>query len=120
MKNIGMVGIVLILVCLVASSVAANGARHTGAPSYRGSVSPSAATTYRITAPPTAASIRSRCLPVCEGRKPLLEYVEDGVALVLDVPLALLSPITCPILSPVMDRIDGSKYRSYDPYRRRR
>lgn len=120
MKNIGMVGIVLILVCLLASSAAANGARRSGATSYRGKASPSAATTYRITAPRSAASFGNRCLPVCETRKPLMEYVEDGVALFLDVPLALLSPITCPILSPVMDRIDGPDDRSYDPYRRRR
>jgi hypothetical protein len=108
MKIIGMAGIVVLLVLLVASSVTANGVRYPGP------------TTYRITAPPSAATVGSRCLPVCEVRKPLLEYVEDGVALVLDLPLALLSPITCPILSPVMDRLDGSDYRSYERCRRRR
>lgn len=108
MKIIGMAGIVLLLALLVASSVTANGVRYSGP------------TTYRIAVPPSAAPVGSRCLPLCEGRKPLLEYVEDGVALVLDLPLALLSPITCPILSPVMDRLDGSDYRSYDQCLRRR
>ena len=108
MKNIGMVGLGLLLVILVASSVAANGARKSGA------------TTYTITIPPSAATVGNRCLPACQPRKPILEYVEDGVALVLDVPLALLSPITCPIIAPVMDRINGSDSRSYDGYRRGR
>ncbi len=120
MKNIGMVWIALFLILLLASSVAANGARHAVETPHRMTAPRSNATTYRIVAPPTAASVGRGCLPTCTVRKPVLESVEDGLALLLDVPLALLSPITCPILSPIMDRLDEPQNRSYDPYRRRR
>jgi hypothetical protein len=50
--------------------------------------------------------------------RPVTEYIEDGVALVLDLPLALMSPILCPVVGPIMDAIDPVENRSY-PGRRR-
>jgi hypothetical protein len=46
-----------------------------------------------------------KCQMVCQGNRPFLETLETGVAYALDIPLAILSPITCPIIRPVMDRI---------------
>jgi hypothetical protein len=51
--------------------------------------------------------------------RPVSEYVEDGVALVFDLPLALLSPILCPVVGPIMDAVDPVENRSF-PRRRRR
>jgi hypothetical protein len=51
----------------------------------------------------------NKCRVVCKGSKPFLEYVEDGLALALDVPLAILSPLTCPIVAPIMDRLDSDR-----------
>jgi len=45
------------------------------------------------------------CIPVCEGKKPVAEYLEDALALALDVPLALLSPITIHVLSPLVKKL---------------
>ncbi len=59
-------------------------------------------------------------IPVCEVRKPLLEYVEDGLALVLDVPLALVSPVCGPIVSPIVDWLDPGEQREFRRYRPRR
>ena len=47
----------------------------------------------------------------------MMRWVEDGLALVLDLPLALLSPITCPIVTPIMDKIDPVEKRSFRHYR---
>lgn len=57
-----------------------------------------------------------RCLPICKPKKPYLQYVEDGVAALFDVPLALISPIACPIVSPIMDTIDPVENRSFETY----
>ncbi|GEM_PF-1940019 len=43
----------------------------------------------------------------------VMRWVEDGLALVLDIPLALLSPITCPIVTPIMDKLDPVERRSF-------
>jgi hypothetical protein len=59
-------------------------------------------------------------VPVCEVRKPFLEYVEDGLALVLDIPLALLSPLCGPIISPIINKLDPVEKRSYSHYGSRR
>jgi hypothetical protein len=39
-------------------------------------------------------------------RKPCLEALEDCLAYALDIPLAMLSPITCPIIGPILDALD--------------
>jgi hypothetical protein len=57
------------------------------------------------------------CRWVCRAPKPFLEVVEDGLAYALDIPLAILSPITCPIVRPLMDAMDDED-RTY--YRRKR
>ena len=45
--------------------------------------------------------------------KPVGEYIEDGIALVLDLPLALMSPILCPVVGPIMDAVDPVENRSF-------
>jgi hypothetical protein len=50
--------------------------------------------------------------------RPVSEYIEDGVALVFDLPLALMSPILCPVVGPIMDAIDPVENRSYHGRRR--
>jgi hypothetical protein len=54
-----------------------------------------------------------KCWVVCKGSKPFLEYVADGLAYALDIPLAILSPVTCPIVAPVLRRIDSDGDRVY-------
>lgn len=103
MKIMRVVGVALGITLFAISVVSANGARVSGP------------TTYRITIQKPSDYRDTPCIPVCEGRKPMLEYLEDGLALVLDVPLALLSPITCPIISPLMDRTEQRVYPSYSP-----
>jgi hypothetical protein len=61
-----------------------------------------------------------KCVMVCRSEKPALEVLEDGLAYALDVPLALLSPITCPIVTPLMDRLDSDPDRYYDGRRFKR
>jgi hypothetical protein len=51
--------------------------------------------------------------------RPVSEYIEDGVALVFDLPLALMSPILCPIVGPIMDAVDPVENRSFHHKRRR-
>ncbi len=51
---------------------------------------------------------KNKCRVICKGSKPFLEYVEDGLAYALDIPLAILSPITCPLVSPIMDSLDSN------------
>ena len=65
----------------------------------------------------TTYNTTNKCSVICKGSKPFLEYVEDGLAYALDIPLAILSPITCPIVSPIMDRFDSDGGRSYSRYR---
>jgi hypothetical protein len=48
----------------------------------------------------------SRTRTVCKVRKPCLAALEDCLAYALDIPLAMLSPITCPIISPILDALD--------------
>ncbi len=64
---------------------------------------------YRYTVYNTTA----KCQMVCKGEKPILAYLEDGLAYALDLPLAILSPITCPIVAPVLDRLDPVEARTY-------
>jgi len=61
-----------------------------------------------------------KCRVVCKGSKPILEYVEAGLAYALDIPLAILSPITCPIVAPVLHRIDSDGDRMYSRRKARR
>jgi hypothetical protein len=61
-----------------------------------------------------------KCRVVCKGSKPILEYVEDGLAYALDIPLAILSPITCPIVAPIMRKVDSDRDRTYSRYSSRR
>ncbi|MEW6350041.1 MAG: hypothetical protein AB1646_13325 [Thermodesulfobacteriota bacterium] len=56
------------------------------------------------------ASAESPCerrpRPVCKVKKPCLAAIEDCLAYALDIPLAMLSPITCPIVSSIRDALD--------------
>jgi hypothetical protein len=54
------------------------------------------------------------CRTVRKAPKPFLEAVEDGIAYVLDIPLAMLSPFTCPIVAPILEKLDSGPNRQYD------
>ncbi|MFH0822566.1 MAG: hypothetical protein V2B18_07420 [Pseudomonadota bacterium] len=73
--------------------------------------------TAALVCPSFAASPKAKpydgCVPICKGQKPFLEAVEDGLALLLDIPFALLSPICSQIVTPVLDKIDPIEDRSY-------
>ena len=43
----------------------------------------------------TSYNKENKCRMVCKGSKPFMEYVADGLAYTLDIPLAILSPFTC-------------------------
>ncbi|MGC8659114.1 MAG: hypothetical protein ACP5U1_08570 [Desulfomonilaceae bacterium] len=63
-----------------------------------------------------------QCVMVCKGQKPTLEALEDGLAYALDIPLALMSPVTAPVVSSLLDKYDNDPDRSYygrSPQRRR-
>ncbi len=85
------------LICFVASSAFADGA-------------PGGSTKSRTV---TVYDSKARCQVVCKAPKPFLERVEDGLAYALDIPLAILSPVTCPIVSPILDKLDPVENRSY-------
>jgi hypothetical protein len=62
---------------------------------------------------------RGKSFSVCDVRKPYLAYVEDRLAYVLDIPLALMSPICGPVVSPILkwfESAEKSRYR-YFPWR---
>lgn len=61
-----------------------------------------------------------KCRVVCKGSKPLSEYVADGLAYALDIPLAILSPVTCPIVAPILNRMDSDGDRMYSGSKARR
>ncbi len=61
----------------------------------------------------TVYNTKHKCQMICKAPKPALEILEDGLAYLVDLPLALLSPITCPIFAPVRDYIDPVEKRSY-------
>lgn len=63
--------------------------------------------------------MKAKCRVVPKAPKPALEVIEDGLAYLLDIPLAILSPITCPIMAPIMDEIDSSPDRYYSPARKK-
>lgn len=97
MKGIAAAIIVVGLICFVASSALADGAP--GGTTKSGKI--------------TVYNAKERCQVVCKAPKPFLERVEDGLAYALDIPLAILSPITCPIVSPLLDKFDPVENRSY-------
>ena len=61
-----------------------------------------------------------KCRVVCKGSKPFSEYVADGLAYALDIPLAILSPLTCPIVAPILHRVDSDSDRVYSGRKARR
>lgn len=61
-----------------------------------------------------------KCQVICKGPTPVLEALESGLAYALDIPLAMLSPITCPIVGPIMDRVDSGPDRTYSRSGRRK
>ena len=78
-----------------------------------------AATTERISrTPKTVYNKTHQCVVVCQGERPALETLETGLAYLLDIPLAMLSPITCPIVTPILEKYDSGPDRSY--YREKR
>ncbi len=97
MKGIMAAVMVAGLICFVASSAFADGA-------------PGGTTKSRTV---TVYDSKARCQVVCKAPKPFLERVEDGLAYALDIPLAILSPVTCPIVSPILDKLDPVENRSY-------
>ena len=97
MKGITAAVMVAGLICFVASSSFADGAP--GGTTKSGTI--------------TVYNAKERCQVVCKAPKPFLERVEDGLAYALDIPLAILSPITCPIVSPLLDKFDPVENRSY-------
>jgi hypothetical protein len=54
----------------------------------------------------TVYDAKEKCQVICRGQKPVLEALEDGLAYVLDIPLAMLSTITSPIASCIPDEDD--------------
>ena len=78
-----------------------------------------AATTERTSrTPKTVYNKTHQCVVVCQGERPALETLETGLAYLLDIPLAMLSPITCPIVTPILEKYDSGPDRSY--YREKR
>jgi hypothetical protein len=65
--------------------------------------------------PPTIAD---QCRTVRTAPKPFPEAVEDCLAYVLDIPLALMSPITCPVVAPILEKWDSGPDRTFSPRRR--
>jgi hypothetical protein len=55
----------------------------------------------------------AKCRDAVGAPKPALDLIEDGLAYLLDIPLAILSPITCPIISPILDDINEKQERYY-------
>ncbi len=94
MKIIRPALVAAVLVALLIAPAFGNGVAYEGA----------ARQTYTLKATDT---------PVCKVRKPYLEYVEDGLAAIFDVPFALLSPICCPVVTPVIDWLDREEDRKY-------
>ncbi len=68
----------------------------------------------------TVYNAKEKCYMVCKAPKPALEILEDGLAYVLDIPLAIISPITCPVVRPVLDRFDSDESRTYKTVKVRR
>jgi hypothetical protein len=97
MKGIAAAVMVVGLICFVASLALADG--------------PGARTGKARTI--TMYNAKEKCQVVCKAPKPFLEKVEAGLAYALDIPLAMLSPITCPIVSPLLDKFDPVENRSY-------
>ena len=61
-----------------------------------------------------------KCVMVCKAPKPTLEILEDGLAYALDLPLAMLSPITVPIMTPLLEKYDSDPDRTYHGRKARR
>ncbi len=73
-----------------------------------------AATTERISrTPKTVYNKTHQCVMVCQGDRPAMETLETGLAYLLDIPLAIISPITCPIVTPILEKYDSGPERSY-------
>ncbi len=73
-----------------------------------------AATTERISrTPKTVYNKKHQCVMVCQGERPALETLETGLAYLLDIPLAMISPITCPIVTPLLEKYDSGPDRTY-------
>ena len=68
----------------------------------------------------TRYNAKEKCQMICKAPTPFLERVENALAYTLDIPLAILSPITCPVVSPLLDKIDPVENRSYARTTRKR
>ncbi len=91
MRRISSAVLISVLAVCIASTAFANGI------SYR---TPKKSITLR--------AARKPCVS-----KPISEYIEDGLAMALDIPLALMSPVLCPIAGPVIDAIDPVEKKSF-------
>lgn len=56
---------------------------------------------------------RAQCRVICKGRTPAAAMLEDGLAYLVDIPLALVSPLTCPVVAPLLERFDSGSDRSF-------
>ena len=54
---------------------------------------------------------KAQCPVVRRGTAPVSALIEDGLAYLLDIPLAMVSPLTCPIVAPLMERLDSGPDR---------
>ena len=77
-------------------------------------MSDSSTRSSRATRISSGPEISLTCRSVRKAPKPFLEAVEDGIAYVLDIPLAMLSPLTCPIVAPILEKLDSGPHRQYD------
>jgi hypothetical protein len=66
----------------------------------------------------TVYNSKEKCRMVCKAPKPFLAKVEDGLAYALDIPLAILSPFTCPVVAPAMEFFDPADRKGYPRKRR--
>ncbi|MBI5572843.1 MAG: hypothetical protein HY914_23065 [Desulfomonile tiedjei] len=62
---------------------------------------------------------RVQCPVVRRSAAPISALIEDGLAYLLDIPLAMVSPITCPIAAYLLERLDSGPDRTYARCRKR-
>jgi hypothetical protein len=66
----------------------------------------------------TVYDAKEQCRVVCRAPKPIVEVVEDCFAYVLDIPLAMLSPIVSPVASCIPDENDRGRGKRYRRWRK--
>jgi hypothetical protein len=69
------------------------------------------AVSSRLRATPYDAS--HGCTSVHRAQRPASDAIEDGLAYVLDIPPAMISPPTCPVGVPLLETLDSDKSRTH-------